>query len=94
MSENEKTTREGPADVELEGDATTYRGRVADFFWNLNYAVVAAIAGVVLVVACIVWGVVNTQRAWRGECHNAGGHVIEVEKADICVDRDNRVILI
>ena len=92
MSENEKTTREGPADVETSGE--TYRGRVADFFWNLNYAVVAAIAGIVLVVACIAWGIVNTQRAWRGECHDAGGHVINVENVDICVDRDNRVILI
>lgn len=84
MSENEKT----------EQPEETYRGRVADFFWNLNYAVLAAIAAVVLVVACVVWGVVNVKRAWRGECHDAGGHVIKVENTDICVDRDNRVILI
>lgn len=84
MSENDKT----------EQPEETYRSRVADFFWDLNYAVVTTFVVVVLVVACVVWGVVNNQRAWRGECHDAGGHVIEVENADICVDRDNRVILI
>lgn len=31
---------------------------------------------------------------YRTECHNAGGHIIDVRDADICVDRDNRVIFL
>ena len=88
MSENECDV----SDVETSGE--TYRGRMASFLWDLNYAIVGAVVAIVLVVTCIVWGVVNNERAWRGECHDAGGHVIDVNNTDICVDRDNRVILI
>lgn len=91
MSENEKMTRD-VSDLDTSGE--TYRGRIADFFWDLNYVMIATIVGIVLVVACIVWGFVSNQRAWRGECHDAGGHVINVENADICVDRENRVIFL
>jgi hypothetical protein len=31
---------------------------------------------------------------YRSQCHNAGGHIIEVRDEEICVDRENRVIFL
>lgn len=87
MSENE--TR----DVENE-PVETWRSRVSDFLWSINYLGVFVLVGVLAAVFGVSYLIYANDRAWRSECHNAGGHVIEVEKTDICVDRELRVIFI
>jgi hypothetical protein len=31
---------------------------------------------------------------YRRQCHNVGGHIIDVKGNEICVDHDNRIIFV
>lgn len=50
--------------------------------------------GVIIVVAGLGWLIWAHADDYRGQCHDAGGHIIEVRDAEICVDRENRVIFL
>lgn len=40
----------------------------------------------------LIWLVIADETGYREQCHNSGGHIIEVHGNDICVDREQRVI--
>lgn len=86
MSENEKMT----CDVSDVGRTDRLLNRLEALPW---FGILTTI-GVVLVVAglgLLLWAHVDS---YRGQCHDAGGHIIDIRDAEICVDRDNRVIFL
>jgi hypothetical protein len=71
--------------------ARRYRRR--DAFWG-NVQLVFWVLVVAAVVGGVCWVVYAHVDDYRGQCHDAGGHIIDIRDAEICVDRDNRVILL
>jgi hypothetical protein len=62
-----------------------FKDRMWIVFWVL---IVAAVIGT------LCWIIYADIDGYRSQCHNAGGHIVDIHDTEICVDRDNRVILI
>lgn len=58
------------------------------FDWGLFFIVVTIIV-VVLGLGELLYLVIDSERS---ECHNLGGHMVNVNGDSVCVDRDDRVI--
>lgn len=57
------------------------------FGFLMTVVIIAFIAG----LGWIIWLDIDGNRQ---ECHRAGGHIINVNSNEVCVDHDNRVILL
>lgn len=71
--------------------ARRYRRREA--FWG-NVQLVFWVLVVAAVIGGIFWIVYADIDGYRRQCHDAGGHVVDVRNNEICVDRENRVIFL
>lgn len=65
---------------------TWYRYDFSWFYVFVPLGVGALVYGVILAVYLPV-------RDYRSQCHGAGGHIVTTNNSEICVDRENRVIL-
>ena len=61
-----------------------------EFDWVI-FTMVVVCVGLLTGAGFIVYGTINDYRA---QCHDAGGHIIEVQGDEVCVDHDNRVIFV
>lgn len=61
-----------------------------NFNWFPLIVVLIAIAG----AAGLVYVIARTTADYRNQCHDAGGHIVEVSGSHVCVDHDNRIILV
>ena len=71
--------------------ARRYRRRelFKDNMWIVFWVLV-----IMAVVGGVCWIAYADMDGYRSQCHDAGGHVVEVRGYDICVDRENRVIFL
>lgn len=65
--------------------------RRIDFSWVGPTLVFLVFLGFLGAVGWIIYADAND---YRRQCHDSGGHIIEVKDTEICVDRDNGVIFL
>lgn len=67
--------------------------RFIDWFdeWGFVAGVTLAIIIVLTSIGVLIYRDVDGRRA---ECHRAGGHMIVVQDVEVCVDHDNRVLIL
>lgn len=56
--------------------------------------VVLLVSVILGLAGLIVWAIISDENDYTSRCEARGGHVIEVIDTDICVDDDNRVLLV
>jgi hypothetical protein len=67
---------------------------VKNFLRDLPWDIIGGILGLVSMLVLATWLVYAHIDDYRGQCHDAGGHIISVRDEEICVDRENRVIFL
>jgi len=89
MSEDENELQRNRDENVREARRRRRRESFKDNMWIIFWILVVAV-----IVGSLCWISYADISGYRRECHNAGGHVVEVRGYDICVDRENKVIFL
>ena len=59
-----------------------------DWLWTVVALVVLTL------VTAIVWSIIHSQESYKHNCRVKGGDVVQFRDVDICVDDENRIIVV
>jgi hypothetical protein len=66
---------------------------ISDWYedWGSFIWLMTLIGGVLTGLGMLLYGTITDNRE---QCHRASGHIIKIHGSEICVDHDNRVIIL